>query len=143
MTNGRSMQPERDLLSVLVGSPLSSFEFVQDYLRLRFDGPCLTAYTNPVLHCGDTLLTWDDQGYCNALRSLITHAVSSVDVRYEDAIEVVFDNGVALTISLAPDDYTTAEAALFQSEDRWWVLWGVPYAIAYLAGRSRLDGSVD
>ena len=39
-------------LSVLIGHQLSSVEFVQDYLQLRFDGPCLTAVTHPRVRVG-------------------------------------------------------------------------------------------
>jgi hypothetical protein len=34
-------------LELLEGTQLSSVEFVQDYVQLRFDGPTLTAVTPP------------------------------------------------------------------------------------------------
>jgi len=35
-----------DALQVLIGEQLNSVEFVLDYVQLRFNGPCLSVYTN-------------------------------------------------------------------------------------------------
>jgi hypothetical protein len=50
-------------LSVLLGRQLSAVEFVQDYLQLRFDGPCLTAITHPRVSVGNRWWEWGISGY--------------------------------------------------------------------------------
>jgi hypothetical protein len=39
-------------LSMLIRLQLSSVEFVQDYLQLHFDGPCVAAVTHPRVSVG-------------------------------------------------------------------------------------------
>jgi len=41
-----------DTLKEVVGHVLSSVEFVEDYVQLRFDGPCVTASNPPAVTWG-------------------------------------------------------------------------------------------
>jgi hypothetical protein len=109
-------------LSVIVGSQLSSVEFVQDYLQLRFDGPCLTAVTHPRVRVGNTWFTWGDPWYRNQLCERISSIVHKASVREDQEICLDFDDGSHLSISLRPEDYRAAEAAMFNDgQDGWWV----------------------
>src|SRR5690242_9135647 len=54
-------------LGPIHGSQLSSVEFVQDYVQLRFDGPCLTAITWPVVTVGQQRFRLETPGYRDAL----------------------------------------------------------------------------
>ncbi len=74
----------------LKGRVLSSVEFVQDYVQLRFDGPCLTAYTHPIFNPGTECLVWGASG---------------------------FESGAVISVSLLDEDYIGPEAVQFTSED--------------------------
>jgi hypothetical protein len=51
-----------DALKQLIGEQLSSIEFVQDYLQLRFDGPCLTVYGRVHHVCSNqSSISWDSR----------------------------------------------------------------------------------
>jgi hypothetical protein len=67
--------------SVLIGRQLSSVEFVQDSLQLRFDGPCLTAVTHPRVSVGQLWWEWGQPGYrdqvCDCIGKVVTKAVLS------------------------------------------------------------------
>jgi hypothetical protein len=98
-----------DALRTLVGSALSSVEFVQDYVQFRFDGPCLTAYTQPKIRTSNGTLSWSDPGYrdalCSQIGCLITNASSD-----GDDVSVCFAGVTCITISLRRDDYRGPEA---------------------------------
>ena len=59
----------------LISSQLSSIEFVQDYLQIRFDGPCINV-TNPltVKADGKEITSWD-AGFRDLLCGQITKTV--------------------------------------------------------------------
>jgi len=105
-----------DAVQELQGKPLSSVEFVQDYIQLRFDGPCLTAYTLPVVSSGSNILTADSFDYRNQLCTQIGHVVVACRAEIDELL-MKFDDGVEIRISLRDDDYRGAEALEFISED--------------------------
>jgi hypothetical protein len=73
-----------DALSELVGQPLSSVEFVQDYVQLHFDGPTLTAYTPPTVSFESAVtLAWEDAGYRDSLCKQIGSVVHRSEVQSE------------------------------------------------------------
>lgn len=108
-------------LAVLVGCQLSSVEFVQDYLQLRFDGPCLTAVTHPKVYVENTWFVWGTPGYRDRLCERIGKMVSTASVVESQAICIEFDDKSCIAISLRPEDYRAAEAAIFDNghEDSW------------------------
>lgn len=111
----KSPQEELRLLETLVGQTLSSVEFVQDYVQLRFDGPTLTAYTQPsVTHAGVTL-RWNGQGYRDALCNQIGSHVAAVALGKDSLLVLEFDNQAAVSVSLKDEDYRGAEAVMFRS----------------------------
>ena len=54
---------EEHVLQSIVGKQLSSVEFVQDYAQLRFDGPTLTAVTQPIVEVGSEAFRWSEPGF--------------------------------------------------------------------------------
>ena len=108
-------------LSVLTGEQLSSVVFVQDYIQLVFDGPTLTAITLPVIKFGDDCYKWGDPGYCESLCGRIAKTVRLAYVVEEKEIHIEFDDGVSILISLRPEDYRAAEAAMFTNGTDTWV----------------------
>jgi len=105
---------------------MSSVVFVMDYIQFDFSGPRLSAFTHPTMEIEGRTLRWNDSGYRDALCEQITHYVSETNIRKDDAIELVFDTGAIIRISLKPDDYHGPEAAMFMvnltDDKRWWVL---------------------
>ena len=101
-----------DALRELVGQPLSSVEFVQDYVQLHFDGPTLTAYTRPTISVRSSTLAWCDSGYRDALCEQIGSVVHRVKVQPEE-VSLLFESGSGIEVSLRPDDYRGPEALQF------------------------------
>lgn len=100
-------------LSMLVDRQLSAVTFVQDYIQLWFDGPCLTAITDPRILTGEIEYGKNTYGYRDALCERIGQVVSESVVIEGKEIRIKFCDGVSLAISLHPEDYYTAEAAIF------------------------------
>src|SRR5436305_10040037 len=84
-----------DALCQLKGVTLSSVEFVQDYVQLRFDGPTLTAYTRPHLMTENKTIFWGDPNYWNVLRALIDVQVENARVCEGKELRLNFQNGTA------------------------------------------------
>ena len=118
-----SDQPSEQPLAVVVGRQLSSVEFVQDYLQLRFDGPCLTAITHPKVRVGKVWFEWGKPGYRDQVCDRIKKVVTRTAVSDGREIWIKFDDGACISISLRPDDYRAAEAVIFDSGDRGCWVW--------------------
>lgn len=83
----RGTQDEEQPLSILVGSELSSVEFVRDYVQLRFDGPTLTAVTHGVVTLPDGQYGAATPGYRDALCSRIGRTVTGGAVVSNEEIQ--------------------------------------------------------
>jgi hypothetical protein len=114
--------PEQPL-SVLIGRQLSSVEFVQDYLQLRFDGPCLTAITHPRVIVSNMWWEWGIPGYRDRLCERIGRLVTKAAVSEGGEIGLEFDDGACISVSLQPDDYRAAEAVIFDNGDQGYWVW--------------------
>ncbi len=100
----------------LKGRVLSSVEFVQDYVQLRFDGPCLTAYTHPIVNPGTECLVWGASGYSDRLCEQIGSTVIAAGASGTE-VSVGFESGAVISVSLLDEDYIGPEAVQFTSED--------------------------
>lgn len=110
-------------LKILEGSQLSSIEFVQDYVQLHFDGPTLTAITPPRVRVRNQWLEWGKQGYRDALCERIGKVVSHASTIPEQEIKIEFEDGGLISISLNPDDFRAAEAAVFDNPPNPTLVW--------------------
>jgi hypothetical protein len=110
-------------LSVLIGHQLSSVEFVQDSLQLRFDGPCLTAVTHPSVRVGQLWLEWGQSGYRDQLCDRIGKIVIKAVIGEGQEVCLEFDDGACITISLSPNDYRAAETVIFDNGDQGCWVW--------------------
>lgn len=108
-------------LDVLVGRQLSSVTFVMDYVQLDFDGAQLTTVTVPVVEVGGSRFTWDTPGYRDRLCERIAEKVRSAEVKQGEDLRIEFESSASVTVSLRPEDYRTAEAALFRVDSELWV----------------------
>ena len=89
-----------EALKRLEGEQLSSVEFLQDYVQLRFDGPCLSAYNTHQIASSSSRVVWSETGYCDALCQLIGHRVLKTTLA-ADRISISFDNEVVWSLSFA------------------------------------------
>lgn len=112
-----------EVLKDILGRQLSSVEFVQDYVQLRFDGPTLTAVTQPIVELQGETLRWGEPGFRDALCARIMRNVVSAHVIPGDSVRIAFDDGAIVGVSLRKEDYRAAEAVKFDvTPARWWVL---------------------
>jgi hypothetical protein len=109
-------------LDVLIGMELSSIEFVRDYIQFRFDGPCITAITDPFIILGNIRYNRSEENFCNLLLSFIGSPVVETLVVENEIIRIHFSDSRSINISLKPVDYVTVEAVRFDhGPDGWWV----------------------
>lgn len=106
-----------EALAYLEGRQLSSVEFVMDYLQLRFDGPCLTAYCPPiVVKCGRQYAV-TDSGYRDAICEQIGHRVHHINID-DKAVVVLFPNGSSIMIALESGNCDGPEALQFSLDEQ-------------------------
>jgi len=112
------MMKEHPRLKELVGREVSSVEFVRGYVQIRFDGPCLSAYTMPTIRTeSGQVLDPCSVGYADALVKFVGKTVQAAYQR-EGAIEIRFADGVGLTVSLRDADRRVDEAAILTTDGK-------------------------
>jgi hypothetical protein len=120
------MQQERTeehALQVIVGEQLSAITFVQDYVQLHFDGPCLTAFSRPVVMLDSKTFRWGEPCFCDALCGRIAKKVLEAHIAYGESLAIKFEDGSIIQVSLQDEDYVGGEAVKFDAQDaEWWVL---------------------
>ena len=97
-------------ISAIDGSELSSVEFVQDFLILKFEGPALTLYTWPEVFREEGSYAFGEPEYRNWLCSLIGETVKACTLEEGLAMEIEFESGVILRASLREEDLDAPEA---------------------------------
>ncbi len=107
------MDDQLPRLEALAGEQLSSVIFVADYVQFDFNGPGLTAISDPIVVRGETRVRFPDPGSRDALCSLIQQYVKSASAIESERIEVTFDSGDRLLVPLDRASYTGPEAATF------------------------------
>ncbi len=94
----------------LIGCQLSSVEFVQDYLQLRFDGPSINVINPHTVNADGKEITSWASGFRDLLCGQITKIVENVSFQEEKSLTIRFDDQSQIAISLRPEDYSTPEA---------------------------------
>jgi hypothetical protein len=100
-------------VSAIEGQELTAVEFVQDYLRLRFDGPMLTLYAWPHVLLADFSIAFGEPEYRNALCAQIGEMVAKASVEELDALTVEFESGTVIALSLREEDLSGPEAGSY------------------------------
>jgi hypothetical protein len=103
-------------LSALEGQELTAVEFVQDYLRLRFDGPALTLYAWPHLLFAEFSLGFGEPEYRNGLCAQIGETVATASLEEMEALTVEFEGGAVIALSLREEELSGPQAGSY-SED--------------------------
>jgi hypothetical protein len=114
----------RQHLIALVAKRLSAVTFVQDYIQLQFDGPVINAYTLPSTYVGASIVSESDSGYRDALCSRIGATVVAAYAEPGDRLQIDFDDGSTISISLKPEHRIVAEAAVYSdAQTGEWASW--------------------
>lgn len=108
-------------LACIVGEQLSAVVFVQDYVQLQFDGPVITAITVPTVTVAGVTFRWGMPRYRDMLCERIGKIVHAASINEGQEIRIEFDETSSISISLSPESYRAAEAALFHNgpENMW------------------------
>ena len=94
-----------------MGQELSGVTFVRDYLQLQFNlAVMLNAFTPVTVRRGDTSATFGEDAFANLLLSQIGRLVRGVELRPEEALDMTFDDGSLISVSLRPEHYVGPEA---------------------------------
>jgi hypothetical protein len=95
----------------LVGEDLSGVTFVRDYLQLQFNPPpMLNAYTPVTVRCANQTACFGDTSFPNLILGQLNKFVRGVEMRPEEALEITFDDGSTVSVSLRREHYVGAEA---------------------------------
>jgi hypothetical protein len=100
-------------ISAIDGSELSSVEFVQDFLILKFEGPVLTLYTWPEVFREEGSYAYGEPEYRNWLCALLGETVKACTLEEGLALEIEFESGVILRASLREEDLDAPEAGQY------------------------------
>jgi hypothetical protein len=103
-------------ISAIEGQELTAVEFVQDYLRLRFDGPMLTLYAWPHVLLEDFSIAFGEPEYRNALCAQIGEMVAKASLEELEALTVEFESGTVIALSLREEDLSGPEAGSYSAD---------------------------
>jgi hypothetical protein len=103
-------------ISAIEGQELTTVEFVQDFLRLRFDGPMLTLYAWPHVLLTDFSLGYGEPEYRNGLCAQIGEMVAKASLEELEALTVEFESGTVIALSLREEELSGPQAGSY-SED--------------------------
>lgn len=114
----------KSILHRLENEQLSAVTFIQDYVQLHFDGPCLTAYVWPHILTENGSIPPRVPGYRDALCGFIGSIVVRAFEELGSRLVIQFVEGRTLEISIKESDKEGPEAAMFQDESgKSWSVW--------------------
>ena len=109
-------------LQFLIGEPLNSVSFVEDYVALHFNGSYIRCLTPPTVHRSAASWTFPSAGSRDALCALIGSEVRAIRAVDGDELRVEFSDGAVVTTSLSHE--TAGEHMHFHNrstkETQWW-----------------------
>ena len=105
-------------LNTLSGEHLTSVEFVEDFLQLRFGEALLILFVWPDVADADAIsVAFGQPGYRDALCSTIGENVTEADLNEGRSLTIEFENGTVFALSLRAEDLDTPEVGSFRSAD--------------------------
>jgi hypothetical protein len=109
--------------NILIGEELSSIEFVRDYIQFRFDGPYVTAITDPYIIIEHKQYSRTDTGFCDILLGFIGLPVEEISLRENEIISIHFPDGRSINISLKHEKLKGRSAEAVNFNDGFGNLW--------------------
>lgn len=94
----------------LEGEQLAAVTFVQDYIQLHFDGPCINVYAPIVVEIAGAAIRSGELEFRNALCEQIAKTIQSVFWKETEALRLTFADGSRIVVSLRAGDYPGPEA---------------------------------
>jgi hypothetical protein len=95
--------------STISGTMLEAVTFVMDYVQLHFGSARLTAYTLPQVELAGRCWKGGDDGWRDSLCARIGVVVRSASCT-DQRLQVEFEDGATVTVSLSDKDYRGPEA---------------------------------
>ena len=102
-------------ISDIVGQELIAVEFVQDFVRLRFETPLFTLHEWPYVLLTDFSVGYGEPEYRNALCAQIGEQVAKASLEEGESLTIEFESGVALGLSLREEDLDAPEAGNYSA----------------------------
>ncbi len=99
----------------LVGQELASVVFIAEHLQLDFNGPLLTLFAWPEIFREEGSYGFGEPGYRDMLCAEIGEDISEATLEPGEALELQFEDGVILRLSLREEDLDVTEAGHFQA----------------------------
>jgi hypothetical protein len=96
-------------LEAIVGQELGAVEFVLDYVQLRFDGPLVTFHEWPEVFREEGSYAFGEPEYRDVLCAAIGESVSAASVEEGEALEIEFESGLSIRVSLRVEDISGPE----------------------------------
>jgi hypothetical protein len=106
----------QEVLEKLTGAPLSSVDFVEDYVQLVWSDSTLNAYTMPSIVAMGREYRLDDREYRPMMYRLKGRPLEKVEVT-DEAVNLRFAGETVVSISLRDDDYVGPEALWYSQRD--------------------------
>jgi hypothetical protein len=103
-------------VSAVIGEELKAVEFVEDFLKLRFDAPLLTLYAWPHVLFPEYSLAYGEPEYRNALCAQIGEKVVQASLEEGDALTIEFENGTVFGLSLREEDVDGPESGSYSAD---------------------------
>jgi hypothetical protein len=100
-------------ITAIEGQELTAIEFVQDYLRIRFDGPTLTYYAWPHLLFRDFSLAYGEPEYRNGICAQIGEMVAKASLEETNALTIELESGTVIALSLREEDLSGPQAGSY------------------------------
>lgn len=112
-----------DCIELLLGRHLSSVEFVQDYVQVRFDGVCLTINAPFLVSAEGSVYRKHSPGFADSLRNRIGESVRKAYTIIDREIVIELTDSSTIEVSLAEADQVSPEAAVLVDEEGQTVVW--------------------
>ena len=101
-------------LAKLLGRRLASIQFGLDYKCIRFDGPELLFYDEPILQIGEKIFNSSDIEFNYQMVSLIFSQVWEVDYKRSEYLKIFFPEDRNITILLEKSDSELRRAVVYK-----------------------------
>src|SRR5580698_8816182 len=104
-------------LEGIVGQDLVAVEFAQDYVQLRFEGPLVIFYEWPDVLREEGSYAFGEPEYRDVLCALIGESVATAVVEETEALEIAFESGASVRVSLRLEDIAGPEGGSVSYDD--------------------------